>query len=561
MHGRKLVLLMIVNVIFLTPETGVTAEDYVLDTFGQNIEEKDLSIQLSSNQYPGTGVHLRSWDIRCTRWPEYDEYGNFIRYDYYLGALVADYYHEFFSVDIIWPGGTESMMYELYRDHEWNSGWVLISSYIPPVFPLYCSMLMETPSGQTDIFYGTVNSFGDLDQEPVVDLTSPPYTGSFRVQEHDFGEQVVLKSISINAGESWVVVGDMEIEIKLYGKETEGSDWFQIGVYTFEQGNEEFAIDTDTAVRMVKYGLSGTEGIKLSAPISDPTPDLYSVTLSTYKPLKVLLTFDDGPEGDEDKPREFNSTSSILSTLNTNSVQGGIKATFFTLTHGRQWGGSDFGSDLLCTEYASGHVVSIHQGGQGCKYWHTNNTHTKRIDGPAYPVGPYGEVLKKHEGDPVGSNRLESDLIAAIRRLRFLFGDPSYDPEFVRPPMYVYNNDVIAAYGSDAVKRELGNDVGFKMVLTDNRGIGDSGGPGPWPSVVSDMLKKSVKNCIQKGITEIVLTLHDSNDTTAKNLERYLNDIKEAAQEKGYVVEFVTSDSEARQILRNRCDAGNWQGS
>lgn len=81
----------------------------------------------------------------------------------------------------------------------------------------------------------------------------------------------------------------MEIEIKLYGKETESSDWFQIGVYTFEQGNEEFAIDTDTAVRMVKYGLLGTEGIKLIAPISDPTPDLYSVTLKIKPSLTVQI--------------------------------------------------------------------------------------------------------------------------------------------------------------------------------------------------------------------------------------------------------------------------------
>lgn len=275
---------------------------------------------------------------------------------------------------------------------------------------------------------------------------------------------------------------------------------------------------------------------------------------------KVLLTFDDGPEGDEDKPGQFNSTSSILGTLSTNSVKSGIKATFFTLTHGAQWGGSGFGAGLLCTEYTSAHVVSIHQGGQGCKGPHTLQLHTKRVDGFAYPVGPNGEVLKKNEGDPNGLNRLESDLIAAIRRLRFLFGDPSYDPEFVRPPMYVYNDDVVAAYGSEAVKRELGNDVGLKMVLTDT--LWGDGGGGPWPpsSQVSAGLKASVQNCIGKGIYEIVLTLHDSNDDTANNLETYLNDIIQAAQEKGYVVEFVTSDSEARQILRNRWATGDWQG-
>lgn len=300
MYARTLILLMIFSGVFLTPEIGVTAEDYVLDTFGENIEEKDLAIQLSSHQYPGSGVHLRSWDIRCTRWPVYDEHGSFVRYDYYLGALVEDYNHEFLSVDLNWPEGTETMVYELYRLNEWNSGRVLISSDLPPEFPLYCTILLEIPSGQTDIFYGTVNSFGDLDQEPRVDLTSPPYNGSFRVQEHDFGEQVVLKSISIDAGESWVVVGDMEIEIKLYGKETESSEWYEIGVYTFGPETKEIAIDEGITVIMVKYGLWGTEGIKLSAPISDPTPDLYSVTLSTYEPIQLFVVIpginDEGEE-------------------------------------------------------------------------------------------------------------------------------------------------------------------------------------------------------------------------------------------------------------------------
>jgi hypothetical protein len=277
--SMPLTLLMMAAVVFLTPEAGVSTEDYVLDTFGSNIEEKNLAIQLSSHEYPGQGVHLRSWNIRCTRWPVYDDQGNFIRNDYYLSGFIEDYHQEFSSVSLNWPGGIETMVYELYRDNEWHSGYVLISSSIPPAFPLFCTILLEKLSGQTEILYGTVNSFGDLDQEPRVNLTSPPYEGSFRVQEHDFGEQVVLKSISIDTGESGIVVGDMEIEIQLYGKETETSDWYQIGVYTFGPETEELAIDGDITVRKVKYGLLGTDGIKLSAPISDPTPDLLSVTL------------------------------------------------------------------------------------------------------------------------------------------------------------------------------------------------------------------------------------------------------------------------------------------
>lgn len=56
-----------------------------------------------------------------------------------------------------------------------------------------------------------------------------------------------------------------------------------------------------------------------------------------------------------------------------------------------------------------------------------------------------------------------------------------------------------------------------------------------------------------------MLTLHDSNDATAENLETYLNDIKQAAEEKGYNVIFVDSESKAREILNKRWIAGNWQ--
>lgn len=75
----------------------------------------------------------------------------------------------------------------------------------------------------------------------------------------------------------------------------------------------------------------------------------------------------------------------------------------------------------------------------------------------------------------MGKNARESDLVAAIRRLRCLYEDSYYDPEFVRPPGYFYNDDVLEAYRSEAVKNELGNTDGLKMILTDTL-WGDGGG-------------------------------------------------------------------------------------
>jgi peptidoglycan/xylan/chitin deacetylase (PgdA/CDA1 family) len=272
--------------------------------------------------------------------------------------------------------------------------------------------------------------------------------------------------------------------------------------------------------------------------------------------VTVLLTLDDGPEGDE---YGFNSTSSVLNTLSNNDVQAGIKATFFTLTHGKHWGGTELGESLLIQERNEGHVASIHAGGKGCigpHFWFAR--HTWRVRTKPYPVGPNGEILKK--GTTVGNSGLESDLVAAIRRLRYLYENPYYNPEFVRPPGYFYNSAVLEAYSSEAVKNELGNIDGLKMILTDTLWGDGGGGPWPPPSIVSAGLKASIKNCIEKGIHEIVLTLHDSNDTTAQNLETYLNDIRQAAEEEGYNVKFVDSESEAREILNRRWTSGNWQG-
>lgn len=275
--------------------------------------------------------------------------------------------------------------------------------------------------------------------------------------------------------------------------------------------------------------------------------------------VTVLLTFDDGPEGDE---YGFNSTVSVLDTLNDNNVQSEIKAIFFTLTHGPQWGGSQLGEDLLKRERTDGHVSSIHGGGKGASSPHLLfGRHTWRASSTTkpYPIGSCGEVLK--EGNPIGRNALESDLVAAIRRLKCIYADPNYNPEFVRPPGYFYNDNSLEAYNSQAVKCELGNcdGDGLKMILSNNQGIGDAGGPGPPPFLISKTLRASVKNCLQRKIYDIVLTLHDSNNITARNLVRYLNEIRLAAEEEGYAVRFVVSAVEARTILNKRWSEGNWQ--
>jgi peptidoglycan/xylan/chitin deacetylase (PgdA/CDA1 family) len=272
-----------------------------------------------------------------------------------------------------------------------------------------------------------------------------------------------------------------------------------------------------------------------------------------YPPnVRVLLTFDDGPDGDEDF--SDNSTLQILNKLKNNSIQPGIKAVFFTLTHGPQWGGSTRGVTLLQQEKSEGHVVAIHAGGIGCpKKWHAINAlHPDRVCCPAYPVGKKG--IPQAAGTPMGRSALESDMVAGIRRLKNLFGK-DYNPQFVRPPTYIHNEDCFGAYNSDIVKKELAGSEGLKLALTDV--TGDYGGPWVWPWI-KGKVRDETQIALNNGITDIVVTWHDSNNTTADILEKLISTIRNVVENNGYTCKFVDSEAEARDILKRRSDLGNW---
>jgi len=139
------------------------------------------------------------------------------------------------------------------------------------------------------------------------------------------------------------------------------------------------------------------------------------------------------------------------------------------------------------------------------------------------------------------------------QRLRYIFSNPAYNPEFVRPPKWERNEQVLNSYNAQVIKDELGTTIGLKMILRDIYGK-DGGASGmSWVWRVKKLLRNDAQKSIQNKIYYMVAVLHDSNDETAGNLIPYLEEIKEGLSQAGCnAVVFVKSEEKAREILRQK---------
>ncbi len=212
-------------------------------------------------------------------------------------------------------------------------------------------------------------------------------------------------------------------------------------------------------------------------------------------PLRFLLTFDDGPATWSllDKP----STVRVLETLADNPVQPGIKAVFFVQTRAWNAGGSEAGRELLRREHAEGHLLAVHTGTRGS---HESHVHLPR-------------------------EALEQSLADARRDIAAIAGDA---PRLVRPPFWTYDEASLAAYER----------AGLDMLLTDlsaHDGV-------VWGVNFSLRKRSNLRGQLERlggrlpvldGVTPVVVTFHDVNSHTARNLAAYLRILVEEAQAAG----------------------------
>lgn len=216
---------------------------------------------------------------------------------------------------------------------------------------------------------------------------------------------------------------------------------------------------------------------------------------SSPPPIRFLLTFDDGPSGATHK----NPTQQIMDVLTGNQIQRGVKAIFFVQTRALRGGGTEVGQKLLHRLNAEGHLLAFHSA-------------TSRHDNHA----------------SLAAEELESSLQRGIADLIAISGTA---PRLVRPPFWSYNASTVSSY----------NQHGLQMLLTDL-----SANDGKIHGVNWSWHKRSnlfeqlgrVKLELSNrtipavdGVTPVVVTFHDVNTYTARNMEIYMQILIEVAKE------------------------------
>ncbi len=233
-------------------------------------------------------------------------------------------------------------------------------------------------------------------------------------------------------------------------------------------------------------------------------------------PVRFLLTFDDGPSA----AAVNNTTALILDTLANNRWQPNIKAIFFVQTRHRSGGGSEIGQQLLQRMHAEGHVLALHT------------------------ASPRGHV--SHVRMPQAE--LEQSLADGIGDIRAITGQA---PLFIRPPFWAHNSETVELYESRGLTMLLDD-----IIIRDGKSRGITANPRARLRIRADLRHAAQRiqdNEIPalSGYIPLVMTMHDTNPTTARDLELYLTMLIEEARAAGLEVAaqpFISPTAEVAKV-------------
>jgi peptidoglycan/xylan/chitin deacetylase (PgdA/CDA1 family) len=211
-------------------------------------------------------------------------------------------------------------------------------------------------------------------------------------------------------------------------------------------------------------------------------------------PVRFLLTFDDGPAAASDNP-----TVRILDVLARNAVQDNVKAVFFVQTRAWHGGGTQVGRGLIRREFDAGHVVAL------------------------------------HSATPLHANHLFMSATALAQNMENGVADlidvTGVAPRLVRPTFWAYNAETIANYHAH----------GMQMMLTDlSANDGKIYGVNfSWhkrSNLLAHLAETRVHWAagtmpVSDGVTPVVVTFHDVNTYTSRNIEEYMRILLDVAQE------------------------------
>lgn len=237
-------------------------------------------------------------------------------------------------------------------------------------------------------------------------------------------------------------------------------------------------------------------------------------------PARFLLTFDDGPYGQE----RDNPTAAILDTLASNGVQPGIKAIFFVQTRSSDGGATALGRALMRREHREGHLLALHD---GSAWGHRN-----------------------HRG--LSDARLEQSISQGVADLAQFTDGPT---RLLRPPYWAYDERTLAAYrrhGLAALLTDIsandGKDWGFKA--SPRRRVHLAGEI----AKVRDRIDAGELASID-GVIPVVVAFHDTNTYTAGHMAEYLEMLVALAREAGLALDVqpyyaARNEIEAAALLR-----------
>jgi len=232
-------------------------------------------------------------------------------------------------------------------------------------------------------------------------------------------------------------------------------------------------------------------------------------------PVRFLLSFDDGPSGSLDN----NTTAHILDTLAHNRWQNGIKAIFFVQTRHYAGGGTPIGQQLMRRIYREGHLLALHT---ATRQGHINHTRM--------PLAQLDRTLEN-----------------GIEDIRHISGDV---PAFVRPPFWAYNAATLARYQAHGLTMLLDD-----ITIRDGKVKGYTSNPHARAHIRADLERaarrvQAGEIMAVSGYIPLVMTMHDTNPTTAHDLESYLGMLLEEARRAGFVVDRAPFISPRAELVR-----------
>jgi len=238
--------------------------------------------------------------------------------------------------------------------------------------------------------------------------------------------------------------------------------------------------------------------------------------------VRFLLTFDDGPSGAESD----NSTARVLDVLANNQYQKNIKAIFFIQTRHPAGGGTDIGMELIARMHAEGHHIGLHT------------------------ASPLGHVSHTR----MTMAELDRMLEDGIEDIRYFTGDV---PRFLRPPRWAFNAMTVARYEAHGLTMLLDD-----VTLRDGKVHGVTSNPQARLRIRAN-LRRSARQIMagdipaMDGYIPLVVTMHDTNPTTANDLETYLGMLIEEARAAGLTVHDTPFVAPRAELMRAASMRGN----